>query len=333
MILKYIRFSYLHRLILPSLLLLTVFWISSFLPWKDYLFPRTLDARIPIGEQTAAASGEEKRFYQISPGQLYYTGCDAMSGSRISGHYYYALDGRFCQLYLLPASGRNPEPVVSPGVLRGTLDDEREPVYEIADAMSVSLDWSQRRILEITDSPVFNAVPAASPLNRLLYLLVPFCILAGAAGFLHCLFYVLFPACHPALRRLRRESGGRNILSELEEELSGRLLKQAYSLFLTEHYLINLQEGHILFQPLEDVCWIYIHTSFTGLPRRYYKGKFYFTWWTRSGKSQEVSLPGKDDGVDIMEAVQERYPAVLIRFTRENKNAAEKIMKKKIFHV
>ncbi len=329
MILKYIRTAYLHRLILPGLLLLTVLWVSSFLPWGLWLFPEILEPQIPLQSEAQ----EDNIFYRVSPGQLYYTGCDSLVGDRVNGHYYYAIDGRGCQVYLLPASGGSPEPILSPGAITGTLKEDQELLYEITDAMSVSLDWSQRHILEMTGTFIFDAVSGAGPLNRLLYLLIPVCILASTVGFLYSLYIVLFPARHSSLRRVRRETGRTDILRELEEELSARLLDQTSSLCLTDHYLINLQDGNFQFQPLDQICWIYIHTSFTGLLRRHYKGKFYFTWWTRTGKNHEVPLPYKDDGVDIMETIQEHYPAVLIRYSQENKNAAEKILKKKIFGV
>ena len=127
-----------------------------------------------------------------------------------------------------------------------------------------------------------------------------------------------------------------NEIITVEEQKQTKLLENGLIMadrFINKNYLINLQDGNFQFQPLDQICWIYIHTSFTGLLRRHYKGKFYFTWWTRTGKNHEVPLPYKDDGVDIMETIQEHYPAVLIRYSQENKNAAEKILKKKIFGV
>lgn len=328
MILKRIRIAQVKRVPYPVILLLTTLWLSSFLPWQAFWFPQKFDSGLPAVPDTQANA-----FYTTMPEQLYYTGCDALTNGRVTGHYYYSMTRRRCQIYLLPKQNGTPPAMLSHALLKGRLLEQQELLYQIADSMADSLEWSQRKILERTNPYILDTTFGTDHLHRLLYCLLPASLLLSVAGLAYFLFYALLPSLHPALRRARRETGRSHIRETLEQELSGALVKQVRSLYLTEHYLINLCDGNFIFQPLETVCWIYIHTSFSGLIRRHYRGTFYFTWWTRAGKSFEVPLPYKDDGITLMEQIQARHPDVLLRYSQYNKKEVEKILKKRIFSV
>lgn len=329
MILKSIRTSQIRSLFFPAVLLLTALWLSSLLPWKAFLFPQTLNPLLPIDFTPA-----EQCFYQITPERLYYTGCDALSSKgQVNGHYYYSMTAKHCQLYLLPRQKEKPAPVLEQVRLKGTLKEQQELLYQITDSMAKDMAWSQRKILELTSPYILDTVSETCLLNRILFLLLPLCILISCAGLLRLLFYIGFPMLHPALRRIRRETKNPYILIDLEDELSGGLTGRMQSLYLTEHYLIILADGNFLFQPLETICWIYTHRYFPGPFRRHRRGRLYFTWWDRSGRHFDIPLPLESDGEALIDEIGERCPDILLHYNPQNKQTVEKILKKKNLHV
>lgn len=328
MILKSIRTNHIRSLFFPAVLLLTALWLSSFLPWKAFLFPRMLNPLLPIDFMP-----EEQVFYQITPERLYYTGCDALSKGRVSGHYYYSMTREHCQLYLLPRQQEEPAPTLEHARLKGTLKEQQELLYQVTDSMAKDLAWSQREILELTSPYILDTVSESCLLNRILFLLLPLCILFSCAGLLHLLFYISFPRLHPALRRIRRETRNPYVLMDLEEELSGGRTGRMQSLYLTEHYLINLADGRLIFQPLKTVCWVYTHKYFPGPFRQIRRGQLYFTWWNRSGRHFDIPLSLESDGDALIDEIGARQPDILLRYNPQNKREAEKIFKKRILYV
>ena len=328
MILKSIRTSQIRSLFFPAVLLLTALWLSSLLPWKAFLFPQTLNPLLPVNFMP-----EEQIFYLTAPEQLYYTGCDALSKGRVTGHYYYSMTQGHCQLYLLPRQKEEPAPILEHLTLKGTLAKRQELLYQIADSMAEDLAWSQRKILELTSPYMFDTVSETCLLNRILFLLLPLCILISCAAILRLMFYICFPRLHPALRRIRRETKNPYILIDLEDELSNGRTGRMQSLYLTEHYLISLTDGSFLFQPLETICWIYTHKYFPGPLRRIRRGRLYFTWWNRSGRHFDILLPLESDGEALIDEIGERCPDILLHYSPQNKQAAEKIFKKRILYV
>lgn len=328
MILRIIRTCQLRSLFFPVILLLTALWLSFLLPWPAFLFPKTLNPLLPID-----ASPQKNAFYQVMPNLLYYTGCDAQADGQVNGHYYYSMTADRCQIFLLPRQKNGPAPCLEQISLKGKLKEQQELLYQITDSMAKELSWSQRRILELTSPYILDAISDSGLLNRTLYLLLPACIFFSSAGILRLLFYAFFPRLYPPLRRIQRETGDPYILTALEQELKKCPAEQIPFLYLTEHYLINLADGNFLFQPLENICWIYTHTYFSGLPRQRRRGKFYFAWWNRSGKHFEIPLPPDNSGEAMMEIIKARYPDVLIHYSQQNKRSAEKILKKKILYV
>lgn len=330
MILKSIRTSQIRSLFFPAILLLTALWLSSILPWKAFLFPETLNPLLPIN-----FIPDEQTFYQMAPEQLYYTGCDAISNGQVKGHYYYSMTAEHCQLYLLPLQKKEPAPMLEHVTLKGVLRERQELLYQIIDSMAKDLSWSQKKILELTSPYILDTVSETCLLNRTLFLLLPSGILISCAGTLRLLFYISFPGLHPALRRIRRETKNPCILVELEDELSKELTDGSMqSLYLTAHYLISLADGCFLFQPLEQICWIYTHTYFSGPLRRHRRrGRQYVAWWNRSGRHFEIPLHPESDGEALMNEIEARQPDILLRYSPQNKRAAEKILKKKILYV
>lgn len=328
MILKSIRTSMIRSLFFPTVLLLTALWLSSLLPWKAFLFPQMLNSLLPI-----AFTPGEQRFYQITPEQLYYTGCDALSKGQVSGHYYYSMTAEHCQFYLLPRQKEEPAPTLEQVRLKGTLKEQQELLYQITDSMAKDLAWSQRKILELANPYILDTVSETCLLNRILFLLLPFCILVSCAGLLRLLFYIGFPGLHPALRRIRMETKNPYILIDMEDELSNGRTGCMQSLYLTEHYLISLADGNLLFQPLATICWVYTHKYFPGPLRRYRRGRLYFTWWNRSGGHFDIPLPLESDGEALIDEIGERCPDILLRYNPQNRQAAEKILKKRISYV
>ncbi len=328
MILKTIRTSQIRSLFFPAVLLLTALWLSFLLPWKAYLFPEALNPLLPID-----FTPDEQKFYQIAPERLYYTGCDALSKGQVSGHYYYSMTRERCQLYLLPRQKEDPAPILEHVTLKGVLREQQELLYQVTDSMAKELAWSQRRILELTCPYILDTVSESCLLNRILFLLLPSCILVACAGFLRLLFYIIFPRLHPRLRRIRRETRNPYILIDLEDELSGGRTGCMQSLYLTEHYLINLADANFLFQPLEQICWIYTHKYFPGPFRRFRRGRLYFTWWNRSGRHFDIPLPLESDGDALIDEIGARCPDILLRYSPQNKLEAEKILKKRILYV
>ena len=120
------------------------------------------------------------------------------------------------------------------------------------------------------------------------------------------------------------------ILMDMEDELSNGRTGCMQSLYLTEHYLISLADGNLLFQPLTTICWVYTHKYFPGPLRRYHRGRLYITWWNRSGRHFDIPLPLESDGEALIDEIGERCPDILLHYNQQNRQAAEKILKKKI---
>jgi len=257
LLIKKIRRSYLQKLIFPALLLAVSLWVSSLLPWKSFFRPQVLNPLLPLTPVTPADT-----FCELTMPTLYYTGCDAVYGDRIAGYYYYSMHDDFCQLYLLPRTGSAAAPTLASYRLKGLIRNEQASLYQITNEMAESLQWSQRRILEMMNPYMLDAVAGSGTFYLLLYSLVPLCLAVSALGLLYFLYYALFPGRIPALLRCRKATGIPDIANFLEEEIEDRDTEGWGNLFLTEHFFICLKDGHLQFQPLADICWIY--TLFLG---------------------------------------------------------------------
>ncbi len=313
---KHIKSVYKRRLISPIiyLIILLILWFT--LPLQEILFPY----KISTPQEMDNHYQKNSSYISVSLKDLYFTGYTNTLLGQTTGYYYYTMwDGECVIVLLSPHTSEQGIPSISSIEIRGRVLENRSVFKQLLSNLSEDLNWTAPGIEEKVSS-YFISEPAFRLLPSMLLIAVYF--ITCAYAFLHLIFYILyirFPAFSPPCQQLGRFGKPSVLLAQAEEELATLPQLATEDMFITEHYFIVLANSGIAIVPIQEIIWIYKHSTLHKF--LWYHFSISYTLHITANKHLYIQCPKniKSDIDGIMDYLAEANHNVLLGFNEKNR--------------
>ncbi|GFI30735.1 MAG: hypothetical protein HFH50_04620 [Lachnospiraceae bacterium] len=315
---RHIRRVYCRRLVSPILYLIFLMFLWASFPLYDILFPQELDS----SEDLSAYTDHHSSYIEATFTDLYFTGYTNESLGRTAGYYYYAQPSKSQPLVIVllsPSTCEEGLPVIESVRIRGQVLKENPAYHSLLERLAEDLDWTKQGIGKSV-SPYFVSEPAFLLLPSVILMTVYFA--TGMYALLHIVFaliYIQFPVCSPACRQLGRFGKARELLSQAETELATLPQLATEDMFITEHYFIVLAGYGAAIIPIQEILWIYKHSTLHKI--LWYHFSISYTLHITARKHLHFHCPKnmKSDIDGIMDYLAEANHEILVGFSEENR--------------
>ncbi len=327
---RHIRRVYCRRLVSPMLYLifLMILWLS--LPLYDILFPQPLDYSDDLSEY----ADHHSSYIETTLENLYFTGYTNESLGRTLGYYYYTLPAanhtkdknrqevkkQQCLIVLLsPSTCEEGLPLIDSVHIRGRVLKENPAFSALLENLANDLEWTKEGISKFVSSyfisePAFLLFPSA--------VLMTLYFASGVYALLRIILdmiYIRFPAFAPACRQLGRFGKAKELLAQAETELATLPQLATEDMFITEHYFIVLAGYGAAVIPIQEILWIYKHSTLHKI--LWYHFSISYTLHITARKRLHFHCPKnmKSDIDGIMDYLAEANHEILVGFNEENR--------------
>lgn len=313
---NHIKNVYKRRLWSPIiyLVILLILWII--LPLYEILFPYNLSTP----KEMKTRFEKNSPYVSATLKDLYFTGYTNTFLGQTTGYYYYTVWDEQCVIVLLsPSTCEEGLPTISSANIRGRVLTDR-PVYKsLLSKLSEDLNWTASGI-ELKVNPYFISEPAFRAIPSTILMTVYFA--TGAYALLHVISFILyirFPILAPPCRQLARFGKPSELLAQAEEELATLPQLATEDMFITEHYFIELANYGIAIVPIQEMLWIYKHSTLHKL--LWYHFSISYTLHIIANKHLYIQCPKnlKSDIDGIMDYLAEANHDILVGFNEKNR--------------
>lgn len=323
MILSYIAKSQRRRLVYPSLLLLTILFLTS----RTFAFSYLRMKNLPQDQIITYSAAQHSLFTRAPVSRLYYTGEDYWDGGQLTGHFYYALLDQSCQYYVIKASaGRPAASVLENYTVVGRIDSFGDELDTLNSNMAKRLNWTETGLENMT-APFYINETAYLPRREIFLIAILLLTSAAAAAVLiRTGIYLVNPRLTPAYRKLGKYGDPEEILSRAQRQLSQKSLIRTRDMVLTSDYLIEFSEDLSAIIPLESVLWTYDHAAL----RHTLRGRqLSYTIHVVTVHGDEYNLKQKsaEDVQVIYHELTTRYPNYFYGYSREHQQMVRHLIK------
>ncbi len=315
---RHIRRVCRRRLAAPVLYLIFLMILWASFPLYDILFPQELDSSDDLG----AYIDHHSSYIETTFTDLYFTGYTNETLGQTAGYYYYTQPSKSQPLVIVllsPSTCEEGLPVIESVHIRGRVLKENPAYHSLLEFLAEDLTWTKQEISKSV-SPYFISEPA--------FLLLPCAILltmyfaTGIYALLHIIFnliYIRFPVLAPACRQLGRFGRAKELLAQAETELATLPQLATEDMFITEHYFIVLASYGAAIIPIQEILWIYKHSTLHKI--LWYHFSISYTLHITARKRLHFHCPKnmKSDIDGIMDYLAEANHEILVGFSEENR--------------
>lgn len=313
---KHIKSVYTRRLVSPIIYLVVLLLLWLVLPLQELLFPQQISSR----SQLSSYYQNKSTYVQVTLEDLYFTGYTNTLYGQTKGYYYYTMWDNKCVVVLLsPRTCEEGLPAIKSVTIRGRILYSDKAFSNLLANLSEDLNWTQNGIAGKINS-FFLSEPAFQIIPSTVLLVVYFA--TAFYALLHLIFYILyirFPVLSPPCQQLGRFGKPAELLSQAENELATLPQLATEDMFITEHYFIELASTGIAIVPIQEIIWIYKHSTLHKF--LWYHFSISYTLHITANKHLYIQCPKnmKSDIDGIMDYLAEANHGILLGFNEENR--------------
>lgn len=321
-----IKNLYRRRLIAPILYLLfaMILWLSPQV--VSSMFPANLSAL----QDAERMYGQGDRYVSASLEDLKFTGYTRERFHRTTGYFYYTIDPdeETCYIILLsPSTCRRGVPELKKADIYGKILPADDSYDILLKNLADDLSWTDSGIRSKVNpcylsEPDFGYLPGIS----LLFVLAASSASAIASVFFGLLF-IFRPHLAPPCRTLKHFGNPKELLAFAEEELATLPQLATEDMFITEHFFIELSKYGIALVPIQEIIWIYKHSTLHKL--LWYHFDISYTLHIVAKNRVHIHCPKniQSDIDGIMDYLAEANHNILVGFSEENRQKAHAVQK------
>lgn len=324
MITKTIRQIYVAKLIPAFLFLVFIGYVFYQYPFEDILLPTRLHTISALLDEDKSS----QEFIEVTVPTLYYTGYDEIKNSRKVASYYYTFIDDTCVFFLLNTKADVTQaPKLSNITLKAKQMKNAVRVNEIREYLANDLLWTKEELSKISSDYLISE-PDSFYMQG--YFLLAFIILSGSYGLVSIIssvFFLIAPFYSPFCKLL--VSSKRNALQIANYEYASNRLFQCNKMTITQTYLIELGKYKVEVIPLDQIIWIFKHSTISRLNGISYNLVIH----TTNGKLK-IEHMQKFEADSILTYLNDYPLPILIGYSKDNeKNAKELIRNRKVYWV
>lgn len=325
MITKTIRRIYIAKLIPAFLFLIFIGYLLYQYPFKDILLPTRLHTVNALLDEDKS----NQEFIEITVPTLYYTGYDDVKNSKRVGSYYYTFIDDTCVFFLLSnKAGRPLGAELSNITFKAKQMKDTVRVNELQEYLATDLLWTREELSKISSDYLISE-PDAFYMQG--YFLLAFIILSGSysiVSIITSVFFIIAPFYSPYCKFMAPDNK-RMALQMADYEHSSNRLFHCDKTTITQNYLIELDTYKAEVIPLEQIIWIFKHSTIS----RWNGISYHLVIHTTYGKLK-IKNKQKFEADSILTYLNEYHLPILIGYSKENeKHAKEMIKNRKLYLV
>lgn len=313
---KHIKSVYKRRLLSPIiyLVILLILWLA--LPLQNLLFPQEITEVSDLSKYQRQKSS----YVQATLTDLYFTGYTNTLFGQKTGYYYYTMWDDKCVIVLLsPQTCEEGLPTIDSAHIRGRVLAGNKAFDALLDSLAEDLNWTSTGISSKI-SPYFIREPAFKSIPSAVFLIVYF--LTGLYALFRLIadiLYIFFPVLSPPCQQLARFGKPSVLLAQAEEELATLPQLATEDMFITEHYFIELANYGIAIVPIQEMIWIYKHSTLHKF--LWYHFSISYTLHITANKYLYIQCPKnmKSDIDGIIDYLAEANHDILVGFNEKNR--------------
>ena len=324
---KTIHHFYRKRLIYPILSLLFAAVLFGTLPILSVLFPTKLSQISKMKE----LYNQNRVFVSTTLENLKFTGYTKNSFHRTTGYYYYIENKNqkeCCIILLSPNTCEHGLHEIKRLSIRGKILSADTGYDSLLEHLSDDLSWTTSGIRSKVNS--FYLSEPDFRYNSGIFLFV--LLAAGSfAALLNIILFLLFmfkPELSPPCQKLGHFGKPKELLAQAEKELATLPQLATEDMFITEHFFIETSKYGIAIVPIEEIIWIYKHSTLHKLFS--YHFSISYTLNITANKHVYIHCPKniKSDIDGIIDYLSEANHNILVGFSEENRQKIRERMKK-----
>ncbi|MEG0962950.1 MAG: DUF6709 family protein [Lachnospiraceae bacterium] len=319
---KQIKLLYKRRLVAPIIYLSFLILLWVLLPLSDILFPQELTkpASLPTYYQGKST------YVQATLKNLYFTGYTNTLFGRTTGYYYYTMWDDTCVIALLsPHTCEEGLPFINSALFPGQILHNTHSFQGLLTNLAKDLNWTESGISEkvstyFISEPAFHMIPSV--------FLMTFYFATGLYALVQLissLIYIRFPVLSPPCQQLGRFGKPATLLALAENELATLPQLATEDMFITEHYFIEIANSGIAIVPIDEMIWIYKHSTLHKL--LWYHFSISYTLHITANKHLYLRCPKnmKSDIDGIIDYLSEANHNILVGFNEENRLKVQEV--------
>ena len=318
---KQIKKLYRKRLIAPFFFLLFAILLLQVFPILSIVSPSKLTGLSDMSQ----FYGKNDVYLSASLSSLKFTGYTKTRFGRTVGYFYYTSipeKDECCIVLLSPSTCEQGLSEIPRADIRGKIIRADKSFQTLLDRLFEDLSWTKAGIRSKVTS-YYLSEPDFHYQSGMIFVALS----AGSAAFaalsiLICIVYIARPDLSPPCRKLRHFGKPRELLAMAEEELATLPQLATEDMFITEHFFIETSKYGIALVPIQEILWIYKHSTLHKLFRYH----FSITYTLNIIAKQHVAIHCpkniKSDIDGIIDYLSEANHDILVGFSEENRRKA-----------
>lgn len=265
-------------------------------------------------------------YVTVTSDKLYYSGYNLISAVNGNYGYYYSLENDQCIFVLAPIDSSNPKEVLTDYKFTAKVISSDKAYKKMLSSFSNDLDWDEKSLSKITSGFVLSEA-AYHPLLHItsLWISIVF-LLISIKKLIPLLLYIHNPLNYPICAHTNKEDH-RRLIQQAEIEISQNLILQSGTMYITEHYFIDLDKNKIVVLPLLRIIWCYRMGSVNILHKNHVpEYTMFFT--LRNGYTMNCSGKTSEDTANVLKVIQNCAFDIILGYSEAKKRKAKKIVKK-----
>lgn len=324
---KTIKHFYRKRLIYPILYLLFTSILFGILPIFFVLFPTELSQMSDMQKLFQ----QNHVFVSATLKNLKFTGYTKKSFERTIGYYYYTenKDKQECCIILLsPNTCEQGLSEIKQISIRGKILSADTGYHSLLENLSDDLSWTDSGIHSKVNSYYLSEPDFRYRSGIFLFVLLAISSLIAFVNLISFLLFIFKPECSPPCQKLGHFGKPKELLAQAEKELSTLPQLATEDMFITEHFFIETSKYGIAIIPIEEIIWIYKHSTLHKL--FWYHFSISYTLNITANKHVYIHCPKniKSDIDGIIDYLSEANHNILVGFSEENRQKVRERMKK-----
>lgn len=320
-----IRNVYKRKLFSPIIYLLLLLALWIYFPIASILFPHEIHEQELLGDLYK----NDTQYVTTQLTNLKFTGYTQTMLGYTTGYYYYTIrDGKCTIVLLSPRTSEEGLPTIDSADIHAKILKGDSTFEQLLTHLSTDLKWTPTAITTKV-STYYLSEPGYRWIQSI-FLIACFAI-SGLYAFLSILFCIacyIFPFLSPPIQQLKIFGRPAMILAKAEEELATLPQLATEDMFITEHYFIAIAASGISIVPIQEIVWIYKHSTLHKL--FWYHFSISYTLHITANKHLYIRCPKnlKSDIDGIMDYLAEANHNILVGFSEANRLKVQEIQGK-----
>lgn len=167
---------------------------------------------------------------------LYYTGYDYYIDGKLKGAYYYNLDSKYMNFFIIKTD--NPKLFIAEHKVKGKIIEDNISVKHIAEKMASATGLSEDMVENYYSQLVISEIDYPTAYIVLVYVLCLSPVIACGLIILYTLLIIINPAMHSQSEQLANYGNIKYVIKDLNRELRRNLVYKRNNVYITDNYIV-----------------------------------------------------------------------------------------------